>query len=608
MKRPCAAFVALAIALATGASAAETPEEHYKQWCAVCHDEPPDAKTPHIDAIRRMSGIRVRHALLRGPMAQYIGDMSRGQVQALAEHLARDQESLMPQSAYCESTPSTAPAIDRWGFDAANSRWQRDSAINAANVGSLRLKWAFAAPNVSTMRSQPAVSDDTIFLPTLAGRLYALDRESGCIRWTYRADGPLRTSATLGMVGNEPALFVGDQGSTIHAVEAATGELIWRQAVGLFDASITTGAPVQHGGKLFVPISAFGVALAMQPDYECCKSHGGVSALDAATGEILWTTHMTEDAKPTYKNKLDVQMWGPSGAAVWTTPAIDAKRGVLYIGTGENTSSPATELSDAIVAIALETGEIKWHFQGTEGDAFNMACGGRGRSASCPKEDGPDFDFGASVIIARNSAGKDVLLAGQKSGDVYALDPDRSGALVWQRRIGPGSALGGVHWGIAADASRVYVPIADPPFLRDEGRPGVWALNIDDGSDAWGHPAERGCVPTGRRGGATAWPDCSFRYAFSAAASVAADVVLAGALDGRLFAFGRNDGKVLWEFATKRAYESVNGIDGHGGAIDNPGIVAAGDQLIVPSGYDMFGQMPGNVLLVFEPAEETTGP
>ena len=597
------ALLALAVLAAPEAPAA-TPSEHYAQWCAVCHDEPPDAKTPHIDAIRRMSGVRIRHALLRGQMAQYVGDMSRGQVGNLADYLARDQETLMPPTAYCESEPSTAPAMDRWGLDAANSRWQRQTSVNAANVGRLQLKWAFAAPNVSTMRSMPAVSADTIFLATLAGRMFALDRQSGCIRWTYHAEQPLRTAVSLGKAGERAALFVGDQGSAIHAVDAATGELIWQRTVALFDASMTTGAPVQHGDKLFVPISAFGVALAMQPNYECCKSHGGVRALDAATGEILWTAHMTEDAKPTYKNKLGVQMWGPSGAAVWTTPAIDAKRGVLYVGTGENTSSPATDLSDAIVAIALETGEIKWHFQGTAGDAFNMACGGRGRSASCPKEDGPDFDFGASVIIAKNAAGKDVLLAGQKSGDVYALDPDNEGALVWQRRIGPGSVLGGVHWGIAADATQVYVPIADPPFVGANRRPGVWALNIDDGKDVWSHAAERGCIPQGRRGAATPWPDCSFRYAFSAAASVAGDVVLAGALDGRAFAFERSSGKVLWEYATKRAFNSVNGVDGHGGAIDSPGMVAVGTQVIVPSGYDMFGQMPGNVLLVFEIAEE----
>ena len=603
--RPALALSLAALGAGSAAAPAPaTPNEHYEQWCAVCHNEPPDAKTPHIDAIRRMSRVRIRHALFRGPMAQYIGDMSRGQVRALADHLAADQESLMPASAYCESAPSTTPAIDRWGLDDANSRWQRHTSITAANVGKLRLKWAFAAPNVSTMRSQPAVSADTIFLATLAGRLFALDRATGCIRWTYRAEQPLRTAVTLGKAGQRAALFVGDQGAAIHAVDAATGEQIWHQDVALFDASVTTGAAVQHGDKLFVPISAFGVALAMQPEYECCTSHGGVQALDAATGKKLWTTRMTDAARPTYKNRLGVQMWGPSGAAVWSTPTIDAKRGVLYVGTGENTSSPATKLSDAIVAIALETGEIKWHFQGTEGDAFNMACGGRGRSASCPKEDGPDFDFGASVIIAKNTLGKDVLLAGQKSGDVYALDPDRAGALVWQRRIGPGSALGGVHWGIAADATQVYVPIADPPFAGADRRPGVWALNIDDGSDVWGYEAERGCVPQGRRGAASPWPDCSFRYAFSAAASVAGDVVLAGALDGRAFAFKQSDGEVLWEYPTKRAFESVNGVDGHGGAIDSPGIVAAGDQLIVPSGYDMFGQMPGNVLLVFETSDE----
>ena len=309
---------------------------------------------------------------------------------------------------------------------------------------------------------------------------------------------------------------------------------------------------------------------------------------------------MTAEAKPTYKNKLGVQMWGPSGAPVWTTPAIDAKRGLVYVGTGENTSSPATHLSDAIVALSMESGEIKWHFQGTKDDAFNMACGRRQASDSCPKENGPDFDFGASVIIAKTSEGKDILLAGQKSGDVYALDPDAKGKLLWQRRIGPGSALGGVHWGIAADAKQVYVPIADPFFAGITRKPGVWALNIDDGTDAWHQKADRDCTPTPRRDQATPWPDCPFRYEFSAAASIAADVVLAGALDGRAFAFHSQSGELLWEFATNRAFEAVNGVSGHGGAIDNAGLVAVDDTLIVLSGYDMFGQMPGNVMIVFQ--------
>ena len=603
-----------AVAALFGASAtAATPAEHYEQWCAVCHEQPPDAKTPHVDAIRRMSGVRIRHALTRGQMAQYTGDLSRREVLALAEHLAKDQEALMPQSAYCASKASTTATVDRWGLDASNSRWQRSTAVDVDNVGSLRLKWAFGAPNVASMRSLPALSADTLFLATLAGRLFALDRHSGCIRWTYRADLPLRTAVTLGRAGERAALFVGDQAAAIHAVDAETGALIWRRDVALFDASVTTGAPVQHGETLFVPISAFGVALAMQPDYECCKSHGAVRALNAADGSVLWTTRMTAAAQPTYKNKLGVQMWGPSGAAVWTTPAIDAERGLVYVGTGENTSSPATELSDAIVALDMETGAIKWHFQGTENDAFNMACGrGRRVSDSCPKEDGPDFDFGASVVIAKTSTGKDILLAGQKSGDVYALDPDAADAqsrLLWQRRIGPGSALGGVHWGIAADASRVYVPIADPSFAGATRKPGLWALDIDDGRDAWHHAANRDCKPAfGQQ--ATPWPDCSYRYEFSAAASIAADVVLAGALDGRAFAFHRQSGAVLWQFATNRAFETVNGIAGHGGAIDNAGIIAVDDLVIALSGYDMFGQMPGNVLLVFElpPDEDAATP
>ena len=598
----------LFVALATAASgAAADPAEHYRARCAACHDQPPDAKTPTTESLRRMNSLRVRHAVLRGKMRQYTEGLSRSERGALAEHLVSDQESLIPEAAFCAAEGiDLAPQLSSWGHNAANARWQPNAAVNAATASGLRLKWAFAVPNVSEMRSQPVVTTDTVFLATVAGRMYALNRETGCIKWTYRADRPLRTSLTLGRAGDRPALFVGDQSAAIHAVDAADGTLIWRREAGLFPASVTTGAPVQHEDTLFVPISAFGVALAMQPQYECCKSHGGVRALNAADGTILWTAHMTDDAEPTYKNDLGVQMWGPSGAAVWTTPAIDAKRGVLYIGTGENTSSPATDLSDAIVALSLATGEIQWHFQGTAGDAFNMACDRRGASASCPPENGPDFDFGASVIIARDSKGKDVLLAGQKSGGVFALDPDDDGTVIWQRRIGPGSALGGVHWGIAADDRHVYVPIADPPFVRGDRKPGVWALRIDDGSDVWGHPAERGCMPQFQRNAATPWPTCPFAYTFSAAVSIASDAVFAGALDGRAFAFDRDDGTILWEFATNRVFETVNGIEGHGGAIDNAGVVAVDDLVIVPSGYGMFGQMPGNVLLVFEIEDQST--
>ena len=592
---------ALAFALAAGAAAG--PAEDYAKHCASCHENPADAKVPTLAGMQRMHSLRLRHALLRGKMREYTTGMGRADVLALVEHLAGDQHDRVPDAAYCRAaTPVTEVRLGHWGFDAGNSRWQRDARLGDA--AALRLKWAFGVPGVSEMRSQPAVTNSTIYLPTVTGRLYALDRETGCIRWVYSAERPLRTAATIGRVKGRPTLFVGDMEAVIHAVDAATGAGVWQSSAALFDASVTTGAPVQHGSRLFVPVSAFGVALAMRPQYECCKSHGGVQALDADTGEILWTTHMTEDAKPTYKSELGVQMWGPSGAAVWTSPAIDAKRGVLYVGTGENTSSPATELSDAIVAIDMENGDIKWHFQGTAGDAFNMACGRRGPAgANCPKENGPDFDFGASVVIARNSKGKDVLLAGQKSGAVFALDPDKQGEVIWQRRLSPGSALGGVHWGIAADETQVYVAIGDPPSVP-ERRPGVQALRIDDGADVWRHVGERGCTP---KRTSEPWPECSFRHEFSAAVSLAGDVVLAGALDGRVLALDRKDGTVKWTFATNRTFTTVNEIEAHGGAIDNAGVVAVDDLVIAPSGYGLFG-MPGNALLVFAAGEASPEP
>ena len=301
MRHPC-----LVLTLCLGAlfSAAEdapaTPADNFKQWCAVCHDAPTDEKTPATDAIRRMSPARINHALRHGAMRQYVGFMTFDEVAALAVWLPNGQTDVMAENASCPGPAATTAEIDRWGFDAGNKRHQTNTAIRANNVRRLRLQWAFAAPRVTAMRSQPAVSEDTVFLPTQDGDLFALDRQTGCIRWRYRADAPLRTAATLGVAGRRPALFVGDQGATVRAIDARTGTLIWQQAAGLFPASITTGAPVQHGDTLFVPLSAFGVALAAEPGYECCKSHGAVRALDAATGKIKWTAHMAPPANPTY--------------------------------------------------------------------------------------------------------------------------------------------------------------------------------------------------------------------------------------------------------------------------------------------------------------------
>ena len=595
-----------ALAYAGGPAGAETSpavpgEAAYRARCAACHTGEGKDMGPALDAMRRMSYGQIRFAVTRGKMREHARGLDREEFGALVAFVAGDSGGDAAEVALCPDRAITLDAtVPGWGFDPANTRFQGDTAIDAANVGSLELAWAFGLPDVAEGRSHPVVTSDTVFVAAVSGHVFALDRNTGCTKWRHAAGTPLRTPLSLGNAARRAALFFGDVGTTVHAVDAQTGEPIWTREVGLFDASMLTGGIAQHEGTLFVPVSAFGVALAQNPEYECCKSHGAVRALDAATGEIRWTTRMTPPAEKTYRSDVGTQMWGPSGAAVWTTPTVDAQRGRVYVGTGENTSTPATDLSDAIVALDMNTGEIAWSFQATAGDAFNMACGFR-RGPSCPKEDGPDFDFGATPVLTRLPNGRDMLVAGQKSGVVHALDAD-DGSVLWQTRLSDGTALGGVHWGIAVSGGRVVVPIADPEFPLPgyTPRPGVHALDLATGEVAWSHAAERGCELEGSpRGAGEAWPECSFFYGFSAAASATAQLAFAASLDGMAYAFSLADGAILWSYDTVRPFDTVNGVDAHGGAIDNPGIQVADDMLFVQSGYALFGQMPGNVLLAF---------
>lgn len=582
-------------------------EALYNEKCALCHSQPTDPKVPDRRTMSQYYQSRVLDALTLGGMAPFAQGLDEAEIQELAEFVSTRQPD--PEEAdrllRCpDDSISTIPLIAHWGVDEQNTRFQSDSVIDSTNVDSLQLKWAFDVPESRTMRGYPAVTKDTIFLPNTTGKLYAISRSTGCVKWFFDAEAQIRTAAHLFELNGDAVLSIGLSSKEIAIVRAVDGALVHRENVAIFQQSMLTGSQRAYGGDLYIPLSAIDVALAMNPMYPCCVSHGGVHAMSLSDWSIRWTARTTEHAKPTYKNELGVQMQGPSGAPIWTTPAIDSNRSQLYIGTGENTSSPATHTSDAIIAYDLATGAEKWIFQGTENDAFNMACGRR-MGPNCPKERGPDFDFGASPILTTTSEGDDLVLAGQKSGDVWALNPD-NGELVWHRRLSPGSALGGVHWGMTVVGDVVIVPIADPEFIED-ANPGVFALDTKNGDLLWSHEAERGCEFSGvrRAFSMTEWPSCPWHYAFSAAPAATNDIAFAGSLDGRVFAFNVADGEILWRYDTKREFEGINGTEAHGGSIDNPGIAVAGNQVLVLSGYDMFGQMPGNVLLTFELPSQT---
>lgn len=603
----------LAAVYAGGSTAEEPGRAIYEARCAACHSggSGKDAG-PSREAMGAMGRAQISFAIERGKMQMHASGLSAKEMDALVTYLAPGRAAWSAEAYACteravDANALRSPIVRTWGLDYRNTRYQPDSTIRAANAGKLELAWALGLPETAEVRSQVVVTADTVFASSVGGHLFALDRTRGCIKWHRQPAAVIRTSLTLANVRGRPALVFGgatkeappmrlslvDFGQAVFAVDAESGDDIWNTDVALFRGTILTGGIAQHDGKLIVPLSAMGVGFGGDPNFECCKSHGAVRALDADSGKILWTARMTETAKPTYKNALGVQQWGPSGASVWTTPTIDAKRGLVYVGTGQNSSSPASDKSDAIVAMDIETGAVRWVYQGTAGDAFNSAClfGG----PNCPKENGPDLDFGASAVLARTSRGDDILLAGQKSGVVHALNPD-NGALRWRTQVSPGSALGGVHWGMAVSGTTLIVPINDPvPGPGVVRKPGVYGLDVDTGKLLWSFDAQPVC-DSGFSQGAP-WPDCP--YTFSAAPSTANDLAFVGSLSGVAYAFEAKTGKVVWQFDTAATFDSVNGVPATGGSIDAPGMVAAGDMLFVGSGYAMFGEKPGNALLAF---------
>lgn len=583
----------------------------YSRNCASCHDGGND-RAPNREALRGMTPERVLAAIETGPMIMMAINRTAAERRALAEFVAgrplgNPLITTPSAQAMCRTTdafdPDTGPRWTGWGHDAANTRFQdaATAGVSAANVGRLTLKWAFAFPGDLQSYAHPTLAGGRLFTGSWGGKVYSLDAASGCIHWYFAADANVRGAVMVARTslpsGPRAVAFFGDLAANVYAVDATTGALLWRVKVDSFPVARVNSSPVFHSGRVYIAVASGEEGSAAVATYECCKFRGSVVALDAATGKQVWKTYtVAEEPKPTTRNAAGAQLWGPSGAPIWSSPAVDPVRNALYVTTGNNYSDPTSAMSDAFVAMNLDTGRVLWVKQMTSSDAYTSACRLADRT-NCAKSDGPDFDFAASPIITTLPNGRRLLLAGQKSGVVHALDPDRNGELMWQTRVGHGGTAGGVQWGSAVDASNIYVALSDVKRIALTYSPmtdadpkeggGLFALRLADGIRAWYTPPE----PCGTR------QRCA--PAQSAAVSGAPGVVFSGSVDGHMRAYSTADGKVLWDFDTIREYQTVNGVPGRGGSIDGPGPVIGGGMVFLNSGYPTNGGAPGNVLLAF---------
>jgi polyvinyl alcohol dehydrogenase (cytochrome) len=594
----------------TPASADDGPTL-YKQLCATCHDKGV-GRAPTRDVLQAMPPERVLTAMESGAMLSMAAGRTGVERRAIAEFVTGKTFSspldMTPSAkAMCRASagefanPLNGPMWNGWGVNTQNTRTQdrANAGMTAAEVPKLKVKWAFGFPGELSAEAQPTIAGGRVFVGTQSGTVYALSLASGCVHWVFRADAAVRAAVTIARIdtkaGARYAAFIGDRSGNVYAVDAATGMQIWKSHLDDHPFARVTASPTFHNGRLYVGIASGEETAGSTADYECCTFRGSLVALDAATGTRIWKTYtITDPPSRRAKNSAGTQLWGPSGAPIWSSPAVDSQKNVIYVTTGNNYTGPASERSDAFVAFDMASGKILWTRQVYAGDDWNTSCR-LPDQVNCTNKNAPDFDFSSPPILVSLANGRRALVAGQKSGMVHAVDPDRDGQILWQTRVGKGGINGGVQWGSAADGSNVYVALSDLGRINvpnsqatmpdpEEGG-GMFALRLDTGKEVWHTPAPHACRANER---------CS--PAQSAAVSAIPGVAFSGAIDGHLRAYSTTDGAIVWDLNTAGSHDTVNGVAARGGSLNVGGPAIGGGTMIVNSGYVQNG-MPGNVLL-----------
>jgi polyvinyl alcohol dehydrogenase (cytochrome) len=566
----------------------------FQTRCMNCHGNPNVPNATSLAAIRQMSPEQIYASLTTGKMAEQGKQFTEEERVKLSEFMGgyrpigsavAGNPANFPNrcaSNPAMSDPASSVSWNGWGADTANTRFQdaKSAGLTAAQVPNLKLKWAFAFPTGVSAYSQPAIVSGRVFVGSDIGHVYSLDAKSGCVYWSYETGVTVRPALSVGPVktgSSKYAVFFGDAKANVYAVDAQNGKLLWRKHVDEFFLARITAAPKLYNGRLYVPVSSSEEWQAGNLDYPCCTSRGSVVALDVNSGEQVWKTYVMEDPKPRGKNSKGTILYAPAGGSVWNSPTIDPARKAVYFGTGDTETEPASKNGDAIMAVNMDTGKTLWVYQAVENDSFLGGCFGSNKSENCPKVQGPDSDIGNSPILRTLPGGKRVLLAGTKEGDVFALDPDNNGKLLWRVSANKdtGSGRGGIVWGGAVDAQNAYYGFTGG---------GMAAVRLSDGQRVWFNPISEPGVRTGH----------------GAAATVIPGVVFAAGSDGRLTALSTTDGKKLWDFETARDFDAVNKVKAAGGSIRSSGAVIVGGMVYIGSGYGVTGgDKTGNVLLAF---------
>ncbi len=488
-----------------------------------------------------------------------------------------------------------------WGRGLDNTRYQPEPAIRASDVAKLALKWAFGYANGSEF-GQPTVVDGRLFVTSSSGRIYSLDAKTGCTYWTYDAAAGSRTAVIIGELARSrvaplprrlkrtlahldvikapSAAFFGDDTGTVYALDAQKGTLLWKTQVETHPLARIMSAPTLYNDRLYVAMTSTEDSAAANPSYSCCTFRGSVAALDISGGRLAWKSYtVLEEPVPTRKNTAGIQEFGPAGAAIASTPTLDTKRNVLYVATGGSPTGIEQSLTDAVVALDLDNGKLRWVKQLSRSDVGAFGSG-----------------FVSPPILRTLATGNQVLLAGQKSGMVYGLDPDHGGDTLWQTKIGdsgaagPGSSVGppgvagapgGVAWGSAADHRNLYVAITGGMAQPANASGSLTALDLKTGAARWHAPSPQP---------ACSWSGQSCTHGQAQAVTVIPGSAFSGSMDGHLRAYSTIDGKILWDFDTAKDFQTRNGIKAAGGPLDHGGATIVNGIVYVNS---------GNALLAF---------